>query len=314
MRTRSLSLLAALAAVGLLASGCTADPADPNASHTPRADCLIDLPSGASSDAIGIEGSGAEVTITIPEGTAFTELERTVRSRGTGDDVSAGDLVSLNFTIVRADTGEVLDSTARGENGLLPMLLDTSDATIFVVALECLPLGSEVVFAVPAANRGEGASDLVVYAQAVEFLPTRAVGTAVAPVDGMPTVVLDDRGAPTIGIPNAAAPSETRVETLIKGAGAVVQPGDMVVVQYTGVKWDDGEVFESSWQRGAPSQFPTSGVVTGFRMALEGQSVGSQVLVVMPPSDGYGHVAGHRLEHHTLVFVVDILATSALEN
>src|SRR5690606_29434885 len=97
------------------------------------------------------------------------------------------------------------------------------------------------------------------------------------------------------------------------GAGAVVQPGDMVVVQYTGMTWEDGEIFESSWQRGAPSQFPTSGVVTGFRMALEGQSVGSQVLVVMPPSDGYGHVAGHRLEHNTLVFVVDILATSALE-
>ncbi|WP_323825705.1 FKBP-type peptidyl-prolyl cis-trans isomerase, partial [Pseudomonas aeruginosa] len=65
-------------------------------------------------------------------------------------------------------------------------------------------------------------------------------------------------------------------------------PGDQVIVQYTGALYDGGTVFDSSWTNGAPAEFATTGVVPGFRKALEGQTVGSQVLVVMPASDGYG--------------------------
>ena len=83
--------------------------------------------------------------------------------------------------------------------------------------------------------------------------------------------------------------------------------GDTVFVQYTGVKWSDGSVFDSSWDRGQPSAFQTTGVVAGFQQALEGQTVGSQVLVVIPPEFGYGAQDGHDLQNETLVFVVDIL-------
>ena len=67
-----------------------------------------------------------------------------------------------------------------------------------------------------------------------------------------------------------------------------MNPGDTVLVHYTGVKWSDGTVFDSSWERGAPASFATTGVVEGFKQALEGQTVGSQVLVVIPPEFGYG--------------------------
>ena len=59
-------------------------------------------------------------------------------------------------------------------------------------------------------------------------------------------------------------------------------------MHYTGVKWSDGTVFDSSWEAGAPATFATTGVVEGFKQALEGQTVGSQVLVVIPPAFGYG--------------------------
>jgi peptidylprolyl isomerase len=49
--------------------------------------------------------------------------------------------------------------------------------------------------------------------------------------------------------------------------------------------------------------------VTGFQQALEGQTVGSQVVVVIPPEFGYGGQEGHELAEETLVFVVDILGT-----
>ena len=75
---------------------------------------------------------------------------------------------------------------------------------------------------------------------------------------------------------------------LKQGDGEVVQPGDTVTVQYKGVLWRNGEMFDSSWSRGAPASFQTTGVVKGFQKALEGQKVGSQVIAIVPPADGYG--------------------------
>ncbi len=125
----------------------------------------------------------------------------------------------------------------------------------------------------------------------------------------MPTVELADDGDPTITIPDGDAPTEVELETLKTGDGAVVASGDTVLVHYTGVKWSDGSVFDSSWERGVPSSFQTTGVVEGFQQALEGQTVGSQVVVVIPPEFGYGAQEGHELQDETLVFVVDILGT-----
>jgi FKBP-type peptidyl-prolyl cis-trans isomerase len=101
---------------------------------------------------------------------------------------------------------------------------------------------------------------------------------------------------------------------LKKGDGATVQSGDTVLVQYTGVRWSNGETFDSTWDKGGvPTPFATTGVVTGFQKALEGQTVGSQVEVVMTPADGYGEgeINENDLTGETLVFVLDILGTQA---
>ena len=55
------------------------------------------------------------------------------------------------------------------------------------------------------------------------------------------------------------------------------------------------------------------GVVPGFAKALEGQTVGSQVLVVVPPDEGYGDKEQNGIPAgSTLVFVIDILGLDAL--
>ena len=77
--------------------------------------------------------------------------------------------------------------------------------------------------------------------------------------------------------------------------------------------WNTGEIFDSSWQRGAPATFPTDGVIQGFRDALVGQTVGSQVIAIIPPDLGYGPQGGTPDgsigAEDTIVFVVDILGT-----
>jgi peptidylprolyl isomerase len=118
-------------------------------------------------------------------------------------------------------------------------------------------------------------------------------------------------GAPSVTIPEGDAPTEFALDVVIEGSGALVEPGSVVVVHYHGVNWNTGEVFDSSWSRGAPASFPTGGVIPGFRDGLIGQTVGSRVIIVIPAELGYGPSGGTPDGSigatDTIVFVVDIL-------
>lgn len=139
---------------------------------------------------------------------------------------------------------------------------------------------------------------------------TRASGETQPATDGYPSVTLDETGAPSISPLASEPPKEFGVATLIKGAGAVVGATDIVTVQYAGYLWD-GTPFDSSWSRGAPAQFSLEQVVPGFTKAIAGQTIGSQVIAILPPEDGYGASgAGSIPPNATLIFVVDILAAS----
>ena len=95
--------------------------------------------------------------------------------------------------------------------------------------------------------------------------------------------------------------SDTLVsQDLIKGEGAEVKDTQTVVAHYTG--WLlDGTQFDST--------FSLDGVIKGWKQGLAGHTVGSQVLLVVPPSLGYGSEAKDKIPaNSTLVFVVDILA------
>ena len=109
------------------------------------------------------------------------------------------------------------------------------------------------------------------------------------PEPGLPTVELADDGAPTITVPDAEPPTELIVQPLIEGDGAVVEAGQTITVHYTGVIWDTGAVFDSSWESGSPATFEigTGAVIPGWDEGLVGQTVGSQILLVVPPAKGY---------------------------
>jgi len=165
-----------------------------------------------------------------------------------------------------------------------------------------------------AGDDGAGSADTTApssSASASSEVPQRATGVDQEPVAGFPTVELDADGRPTVTIPDTAAPTETQVEVLKKGDGAVVADGDTVTVQYQGVNWTTGEVFDESWKRGAPATFATTQVITGFAQGMVGQTVGSQTVVVIPPADGYGASGQPQAGiggTDDLVFVIDILA------
>lgn len=310
MRIRPLVALSALALSGVLLAGCSA--AAPEAEQSPSAAPALDLcdaaaPSGEASDAVTVEGEvGQESTATFTAPLEIATLQTSVIEEGSGDPVASGDLVTYALTAFDSETGEKLGAIGYDGNPILPVQISPENPIGQI--LGCATPGTRVVVAYPPADPNPGQ---VYVFDFLETVPTAAWGEPQEPAEGLPTVTLADDGAPTIEVPGGDAPAELELETLKKGDGVTVEPGDTVLVQYTGVKWSDGSVFDSSWENGAPVSFQTNAVVDGFRQALEGQTVGSQVLVVIPPALGYGEAGSseNELAGETLVFAVDILGT-----
>ncbi|WP_280830794.1 FKBP-type peptidyl-prolyl cis-trans isomerase [Mycolicibacterium frederiksbergense] len=122
-----------------------------------------------------------------------------------------------------------------------------------------------------------------------------------------------DTASPQVKVEAPFSVTETQVHTLKAGDGPVVSDNATVLVCYMGVNGRDGSVFDSSYKRGAPVDFPLNGVVTGFQKAIAGQKVGSTVAVAMTSADGYpdGQPAAGIQKGDSLVFAIKILdATS----
>lgn len=141
-----------------------------------------------------------------------------------------------------------------------------------------------------------------------------ADGAATFTSDASGVVVsTDTTAAPEITVPDTEPPADLVVETVVDGDGDEVMAGDLLLADYTGVLWDSGEEFDSSWSREEPAAFGigVEAVIPGWDSGLVGQRVGSRVLLVIPPDLGYGDEgSGEEIPGGaTLVFVVDIRDT-----
>lgn len=281
--------------------------------------------SGANSDKVEVSGeAGSKPTVEFPAPLRPSKTERTVITDGKGEVAVDGSSVTVDIFGYNGTSGDPIEElTSEGAavtlgDQLIPGL---------VSAIKCSGAGARIAAVIPPKDAfGETGSeqiglngtdslvlmiDVVEVAEKVEVLD-RADGKDQPAPAGFATVTLADDGAPTITIPDAPAPTELQIAALKVGDGPEVKEGDTVTVHYTGVVWSTGEVFDSSWARGEPAPFPTTGVIPGFSKALVGQTVGSQVIAQIPPAEGYGEQvppgAGFA-PTDTLVFVLDILAT-----
>lgn len=118
---------------------------------------------------------------------------------------------------------------------------------------------------------------------------------------------------PTLTFPEGAdAPKGLRVQILHEGDGAIVRAGQEIEVNYHGQIWA-GDIFDSSYYRGEPARFPigVGMVIQGWDQALVGKTVGSRIVISVPPTKGYGEAGNPRAGiagTDVLVFVVDIIS------
>ena len=97
-----------------------------------------------------------------------------------------------------------------------------------------------------------------------------------------------------------------------KGTGASPKVTDTVKVHYKGTLVD-GKVFDSSYDRGEPAQFPLSGVIPCWTEGVQKMAVGGKAKLVCPPAIAYGERGSPPVipPGATLVFEVELLEVSA---
>ncbi|HEY0216495.1 MAG TPA: FKBP-type peptidyl-prolyl cis-trans isomerase [Cellulomonas sp.] len=306
---------ATLIALSLLVlAGCSGGSSDdasssPSASESSTAAATASAEDVAALEAVTITGDpGAEPTFDFEQPFSVSAAVARVASPGTGDTIAEGQLVTLNLTAVSGT-----DGTSQGTTyGATPQAYVADDANLPQVMLDAL-LGQQVGARVLYASPSSDGTDSLIWAFEVvstQDIPDRAEGTAVTPAEGLPTVTLADDGEPTLTPLDADAPTDLVVQTLIQGSGAALTADQNIVINYSGWLWD-GTSFDSSWTSGSPLSTPLSSLIEGWQQGLVGQTVGSQVLLIVPPDLGYGDTdTGTIPGGSTLVFVVDILAAS----
>ena len=102
--------------------------------------------------------------------------------------------------------------------------------------------------------------------------------------------------------------SGLQYEVITEGDGEKPGAHDTVKVNYEGTL-TDGKVFDSSWDRGEPAEFPVDAVIPGWAEGVRLMNVGSTYRFFIPSSLAYGPQGAGQLipPYSTLVFRVELL-------
>jgi peptidylprolyl isomerase len=283
---------------------------------------------------VAVTGSfGKTPTVTIPTEKASANLVVSTPIQGSGATLKSGDSPLADVALYKwsGTKHSLLYSTFATGPQIIPAQLGLQGLT---TALKDARLGSRVVAVLPPkyaygsageSQLGVKGTDTLVWV--IDLLQQysgsqSAAGQQLSTGGGaLPSVTANAGQAPVITIPKTSPPpTGLSVTTLIKGSGPKLTKGDTVVAQYVGSIWRTGSVFASSWPSsqqpdGQLFGFQIGGnVIAGFTTGLTGVPVGSRVMLVIPPSLGYGPAGGNAnagiQKDDTLVFVVDVLGSA----
>ena len=113
-----------------------------------------------------------------------------------------------------------------------------------------------------------------------------------------------------LDVQKVPAPGELEIVDVEVGTGAEAQNGKSVSVHYTGAL-EDGTVFDSSYGRGEPIEFPLGAgmVIQGWEKGLLGMKVGGKRQLRIPYNLGYGSrgYPGVIPAYATLMFDVELV-------
>lgn len=156
-------------------------------------------------------------------------------------------------------------------------------------------------------GKGEGASDATTYAARSQGAVTWVGGPHSPPsVIDRVEVALQPL---VVTLPAGAYPSAVPAwRDLVPGEGPGADAASVFDVDYVGVMWSTGQVYDSTWRRKRRYKvdMKAPNLLEGWRVALPGLRPGGVRLILVPPYLGYGE---EEIEEtvpagETLVFVI----------
>ncbi len=221
---------------------------------------------------------GAQPDVVVPKDAKAADktVIETV-TEGSGATVKKGDFVRLDWTVEKWQDDKPLGGTWGQQT---PAAKGVHPQSVERLGQPSQQLPEKVLNAVEGKKAG---SRILVQGTAGELVGEslnpqsglKATDTLVWVVDVAGAATVDSKAeakgaqaAPEAGMPEVKAPRRPprrsrsrrgrrpppswKQQVLIKGTGPKVEAGQGLVAQYTGVKWEDGKKFDSSWDHGAP--------------------------------------------------------------
>lgn len=143
----------------------------------------------------------------------------------------------------------------------------------------------------------------------VETLPKENPGGAAGKPQPKWEKVKPQKAQPKVSVPKGAPPKKLVVNDLKEGSGPGAKAGDELEVQYVGVVYRSGKVFENQWGKPGPHfsfQLGSESVIPGWEEGLEGIKLGGQRELIIPPEQAYGaQRTGSIPPYSTLIFVIE---------
>lgn len=274
-------------------------------------------------DTIEVSGEvGKAPKVTFDGQVSPDEIETEVIEEGDGEELAVGDSVFAQIWIGNGFSEEEVYNTYDSN---APQLLTGGVSEPFKKAIEGNTVGSRVAVASSAEDAfgeagnpqlGIGNQDGVVFViDLIGKVGTEPSGEERPAAKWAPSLIESDGTITGFDFAEANKPSKNLLDTtLIKGEGAVVEKGQTIAVDYLGQVFEGKKPFDESYSK-QPASFPigVGQVVTGWDKALVGKTVGSRVILSIPPGDGYGDKGNKDAGikgTDTLFFVIDILGAA----
>ena len=326
---------AALSALALTA--CSGDPTtDPSggntddAATTPAASPNDSSPSpdplpteslipSENLDAITVSDADVpEVTVPAPWAISSTQT-KVLRDSNNPQAVGEKARVTVNYVGVNGRTGAVFDSSfQRGKEATFSM--DDGVIVGFKNGLTGQKVGSRVLIGMTGADgyaqgnlqAGIQAGDSLVFV--VDIIASsydEAMGEAVTPAEGLPTMTMTD-GKPELTFPEAGVNADQLVvQPLIKGSGAEIAADSTISVKFRVWGAKSGKLILDGWSGAQSSKL--SALINGWKNGLLGQTAGSRVMLVVPAADSYpnGEPSKGLEVGEGVVYVIDVLDVQA---
>ena len=320
-------IIALTAAAGLLVTLAACSTGAPSGDCTPTAS------SGDASSLVTATGDFAAAPhAEFPTPLIASDIEVSTIDAGTGDVIYPGQYAAFQATAYDAATGDIIIASAYDTSKLLNRA--GAAATKVGLLFECQTVGSRVVEVMKASDLygfynvtdqttglGDPDATIVFVADIQDSILGKAYGVEQIPQQGMPSVVTAPDGQPGVTVPAQDPPTTLKTAVLKQGDGATVAAGDAIYTHYLRLDWSDPKSttsMKSTWTDfGIPEVMTMTaldassgvGVTAGVLQSLVGQKIGSQVLVVVPPSFGFpdGSAPDGVDSTSTLVYVIDIL-------